>query len=399
MDFLTNFMERLTKQSASPSSRTFTRQTRKIDRVNVNNPETLGRYQVLPINSVITEFPFVSGQVRQINMPRRRVDESGEEQIYNAWIHLPSSEFYQMKDSTGRVVSSLTADDEKLLSSAHNLWDELYKEVDGKTNYMTVKDFIRPKNITIFSGYCLNFWKYGSNNRTPDRQNFSALFVITTRNFIQSVETGIKDKTAIEGGDASWIEKVYNNKLKDRDGFLMFSINKDRNTKGFQASAQHEVGRSAMLSGIEIPAEDFEAGMDDPVSLFLGWQASNEDREKPSGSRRLFNASLIKEACDYMSTLLSVIRAEKASNPGTNIDIVSVAGKVSSGYFKGMSVDSPAPTPTPEPEPAPQVQDTPATHIDPLMGSQPASGFGGFGGFGNPNFGGAPSNQSSGTPF
>ena len=60
MDFLTNFMERLTKQSGSPTARTFNRQTRKIDRISVNNPETLGRYQILPINSAVTEFPFIS---------------------------------------------------------------------------------------------------------------------------------------------------------------------------------------------------------------------------------------------------------------------------------------------------------------------------------------------------
>ena len=82
MDFLTNFMERLTKQSGSPAARTFNRQTRKIDRISVNNPETLGRYQVLPVNSAVTEFPFISGRVRQISLPRRRMDESGQEQAY-----------------------------------------------------------------------------------------------------------------------------------------------------------------------------------------------------------------------------------------------------------------------------------------------------------------------------
>ena len=410
MDFLTNFMERLTKQSGSPAARTFNRQTRKIDRISVNNPETLGRYQVLPINSAVTEFPFISGRVRQISLPRRRMDESGEEQNYNAWIHIPSFEFFQMRDATDRVVSSLTAEDEKLLSSTYNLWEELYSEVDGKTNYPVVKDFIRAKNMTVFSAYCMNFWKYGSNNRTPDRQNFSALFMITTKNFIQSVEANINDKNLTEGGP-DWIYNVYNNQLKNRDGFLMFSVNKDKTAKGFTASATHEFGRSSMLSGVEIPQEDFDAGMDDPVSLFLGWQANSAEREKPSGSRRLFNAALMKEACSYMGTLLSAIRAEKAKDPSTPIDVMSVVARVVEDYYKNLPPLEPrqqnqgqAQASAPQAQSAP-VNDSPTTHIDPLMGSQQpqSNGFGGgFGGFSAPSFGNGGfggGTQSTGTPF
>ena len=408
MDFLTNFMERLTKQSGSPAARTFNRQTRKIDRISVNNPETLGRYQVLPINSAVTEFPFISGRVRQISLPRRRMDESGEEQNYNAWIHIPSFEFFQMRDATDRVVSSLTAEDEKLLSSTYNLWEELYSEVDGKTNYPVVKDFIRAKNMTVFSAYCMNFWKYGSNNRTPDRQNFSALFMITTKNFIQSVEANINDKNLTEGGP-DWIYNVYNNQLKNRDGFLMFSVNKDKTAKGFTASATHEFGRSSMLSGVEIPQEDFDAGMDDPVSLFLGWQANSAEREKPSGSRRLFNAALMKEACSYMGTLLSAIRAEKAKDPSTPIDVMSVVNRVVEDYYKNLPPLEPrqqsnVAQEAPQTHSAP-VNDSPTTHIDPLMGSQEpqSNGFGGsFGGFSTPNFGNGGfggGTQSTGTPF
>ena len=412
MDFLTNFMERLTKQSGSPAARTFNRQTRKIDRISVNNPETLGRYQVLPINSAVTEFPFISGRVRQISLPRRRMDESGQEQAYSAWIHIPSYEFYQMRDATDRVVSSLTAEDEKLLSSAYNLWEELYAEIDGKNNYPVVKDFIRAKNMTIFSAYCMNFWKYGSNNRTPDRQNFSALFMVTTKNLIQAVEANINDKTIMEGGNQDWIENVYNNQLKNRDGFLMFSVNKDKTAKGFTASATHEFGRASMLSGVEIPQEDFDAGMDDPVSLFLGWQANSAEREKPSGSRRLFNAALIKEACSYMGVLLSAIRAEKQKDPSTPIDVMAVVNKVVEDYYKNLPPMEPRQQSQGEGQTTETTQttapanDSPTTHIDPLMGSQaPQSdgGFGGgFGGFGAPSFGNGGfggGTQTAGTPF
>ena len=410
MDFLTNFMERLTKQSGSPAARTFNRQTRKIERVQVNNPETLGRYQVLPINSVVTDFPFISGKVRQILMPRRRLDESGEEQYYTTWINLPSFDFYQMTDATGRVVSSLTAEDEKLLTSAYSLWEEVYSEVDGKTNYMQVKDFIRVRNITTFTGYCMNFWKFGSNSRTPDRQNFSALFIITTKSFIQSIEQNIGDKSAMEGGDQKWIEKVYNNQLKNRDGFLMFSINKDRNAAGFTASTQHEIGRSQMLMNVEIPQEDYDTGMDDAAALYLGWQANSAEREKPSGTRRLFNAALIKEACSYLGTLLSAIRAEKASAAGNPIDVMNIVSSVSENYFNNLppleprhtSEATPAQTPEQTQAEAP-ANDSPTTHIDPLMGSQAPSGGsgfgGGFGGFSTPSFGNSNFGGGNGTPF
>jgi hypothetical protein len=257
----------------------------------------------------------------------------------------------------------------------------------------------------------MNFWKYGSNNRTPDRQNFSALFMITTKNFIQSVEANINDKNLTEGGP-DWIYNVYNNQLKNRDGFLMFSVNKDKTAKGFTASATHEFGRSSMLSGVEIPQEDFDAGMDDPVSLFLGWQANSAEREKPSGSRRLFNAALMKEACSYMGTLLSAIRAEKAKDPSTPIDVISVVNQVVEDYYKNLPPLEPrqqgngqgVAQEVPQTQSAP-VNDSPTTHIDPLMGSQQpqSNGFGGgFGGFSTPSFGNGGfggGTQSTGTPF
>ena len=409
---LNNFMERLTRQSGStPTVRTFNRQTRKIEKLSINNPEKLGRYQVLPFNYAVTDFPFITGRVKQISLPRRRMDETGEEQAYSAWIHIPSREFYQMRDSTDRVVSSLSAEDERLLASVNSLWDELYNEVEGKTSYPEVKDFIRMRNMTIFSGYCLNFWKYGSNNRTPDRQNFSALFMITTKEFIQSLEANVDDKNLMEG-NKDWIEKIYNNQLKNRDGFLMFSINKDRSTPGFTASVQHEFGRATMLAGIEIPQEDVDAGLDDAVALFLGWQANKAELEKPVGTRRLFNAPLIKEAGDYIGKLLSAIRAEKAAAAGNPIVAKDVVDKVVLEYYQNLPPMEPRPaygggnaetvniSAAPSSTPS---SDSPTAHIDPLMGNTEGSNFSnsGFGGFSTPSFGnsGFGGGSGSGTPF
>jgi len=396
---VSNFMERLAKQTSSPNARVFNRQTRKIEKLSLNHPSNLGRYQVLPFNSEVINYPFISGMVRQINIPRKTTDQSGQENVYNAWIHIPTPGFYQMLDETGRAVSSLSAEDEKLLESTSTLWEELYKELGAKENWAKYKDLIRRRNYTIFAGYCLNFWKYGSDTRTPDRQNFSALFMITTKAFATAVQSNINDKTIMEGGDQSWVEKIYNNQLKNRDGFLLFSINKDKDRAGFISSASHEFGRAQMLSSIEIPEDDFNAGMNDPVSLFLGWQASNQDNDKPYGYRRLFNAKLIKEAADYMGSLLSAIRAVKASG-GSDFD--EAIQKINESVAGGPVTDGNATTAAPTQQEDPTTPG--AAQIDPLMGNSFASSGNAstntFSGFSTPDFSkAAPGFDPSNTPF
>ena len=408
---VSDFMEKLAKQTSSPAARTFSRPNRKIEKLSLNHPANLGRYQVIPFVSDVTDFPFVSGSVKQINIPRKNVDQSGNVNQYNAWIHIPSAGFYQMKDMSGRTVSSLTTEDEKLLSTASSLWDELYTELDGKNNWAAVKDLVRRRNYTLFTGYCLNFWKYGSADpRVPDRQNFSALFMITTKSFTSSIEENISNKSLMEGSQ-DWIDKVYNNDLKNRDGFLLFSVNKDRDRAGFTSSAQHEYGKSQMLSQVEISQEDFDAGMNDPVSLFLGWQASNQDADKPFGTRRLFNAALIKEAVDYMASMLAAVRGAKAA--GTSVE-EAIALTNQTAFDSAQTVTDTQGNPVGTADIAAKNTDpfhTPASsRVDPVTGAPVGSGnSAGFGGFGTaatnpfnsaPSFG-APAGESSseGLPF
>lgn len=387
---ISDFMEKLAKQTSSPNARTFSRPTRKIEKLSLNHPSNLGRYQVIPFVSDVTDFPFVSGPVKQVNIPRKNVDQSGTVNQYNAWIHIPAPDFYQMKDMSGRTVSSLSTEDEKILNAASMLWDELYTELDGKNNYAAVKDLVRRRNYTLFTGYCLNFWQYGSQNpRVPDRQNFSALFMVTTKSFTNSVEQNISDKSLMEGNQ-DWIEKVYNNDLKNRDGFLLFSVQKDRERPGFATSAQHEYGKSQMLANVEISQEDFDCGMNDPVSLFLGWQASNQDAEKPYGTRRLFNANLIKEASDYMASLLAAIRAAKAA--GT-----SVEEAIANTNQAAFGTDAPAAGANP------QVAQMAAKNTDPFHSPaasrvDPVTGAPVGGGFTQPTPQAAPSNPFASAP-
>lgn len=185
----------------------------------------------------------------------------------------------------------------------------------------------------------------------------------------------------MEGGNNDWIEKVYTNDLKGRDGFLLFSVNKSTTTPGFVASAQHEYGRANVLSQYEIPKEDFDAGMEDAFELFLGWQASAQDIDKPIGQRRLFNKKLMQETLDYMSSMLASVRASKAAGKSYE-ETIEEARKV---VFGSPADRSAAPAGTPiEAKPAPAAPQ--ATQIDPLSGTQAFSGFGGTNTQGQPNF-------------
>ena len=116
-----------------------------------------------------------------------------------------------------------------------------------------------------------------------------------------------------------------------------------------------------------------------------------------------------------MGVLLSAIRAEKQKDPSTPVDVMAIVGKVVEDYYKNLPPMEPrqsqgqqseAQTAAPEQATTAPANDSPTTHIDPLMGSQaPQSdgGFGGgFGGFGAPSFGNGGfggGTQTAGTPF
>jgi len=366
-----DFMAKLAKQTTSPMARNAAArsQTRRLEKVSLNFIGNLGRYQVIPMVSEVTDFPYVSGNVRQVNIPRKTTGADGSEQSYNAWIHLCPLDFYQQKDPTGHILSSLTAEDEKLLREAHAVWEELYGELDGKNNYDLIKDLIRRRHYTLFHGYCLNQWKYSptSDGRVPDRSNFSALFCVTTKSFMQAVEDNIAEKKIMEGGSDDWIEKVYNNNPTGRDGFIIFSISRNKSQPGFTASVTHEFNRASMLQGITIPQEDLDL-MKDPVATFLGWQASKQDEELPVAQRHLFNAPLIKEAIEFMTNQLAAIRSAKSAGSSIEDAIKNTTDLALQGQPSNPSVieeknTDPFHTPV-------------ASNIDPVSSAPVNSGFG-----------------------
>lgn len=303
------FLEKLQNMSPTNASKKTFEKKRTATKIYCSTPTAFGKYQLLPINSTISGFPYVTlANTREIALPRKNVNAAGEMSSYTAWIKLLPMSAYTYKDpETGREVSSLTAADEKLLKEAYQVWEELWKETDGRNNAMdkVIGKLIRRKNYTVFAAHALNFWSVGD-MRNPAKSNFTALFVVTAKGFLDIVNSNIQDQV-LNGASGDWLERIYNREQSNRSGMMMFSINK-QDAPGFNISVNHNPNVADYLKDVTISDEDMEM-YQNPVEVFLGWQASNQDQDKPACERRLFNPALIREAIDFMITQLAKIRA------------------------------------------------------------------------------------------
>jgi hypothetical protein len=153
-----NFMKQLSAQTAPVASKgTFKPRERVLEKISLNFEGNFGMYQVLPVNSTITDYPFVKlFGTREILVPRKNVAQDGTESIYNAWIKLLPKDAYQFLDLDGRITSSLTAEEDQLLTEAYTVFDQLYNEIDARNNMQLSKDLLRKRNYTIFNAYCCN---------------------------------------------------------------------------------------------------------------------------------------------------------------------------------------------------------------------------------------------------
>jgi len=320
MTSVEDFMSKLSAQTMpAGKQKEFKEKKRMIEKISLNFEGNFGRYQVLPMDNVVTDYPFVSlRNTREICIPKKMTAQDGTENVFNSWIKIIPAEAYLMKDMTGRVVSSLTAEEEQLLGEANTLFDQLFDECGAKEDMNMQRTLARKRNYTIFHAYCLNKWGF-DNNRAPERSNFSGLFVCTASGFTQSVSDNVSERTLMNGGDPSFLKSIYSRQLSGRDGFMMFSIsrNKAGGAKGYSISVSHEAGKASMLSNVAIPEDDAKL-MIDPLANFLGWQAKKEEDGVPAESRRLFNAPLIKSAINYMTEQLASIRMAKAN--GTSLE-------------------------------------------------------------------------------
>ena len=318
-----DFMARLTA-SAAPAgkgARAFT-ERQYLEKVSLNFAGNFGNYQLFPVNSEVIDYPFVVLHgTREVCIPRKRTAQDGTEETYSVWIKLLPKSAYVMKDLNGRLTSSLTADDESVLSAACTLWDQLNDELTKEAvteeqkvvAYNIKKNLIRKRNYTIFHAYCLNKWDMG-NTKSPVRNNFSGLFVSTASSFNSSLKSDVDQKSLMYGGSVDFIKDIYSSSATGRTGSLFMTVNRPQGQTTYDVQFSH-VPNDPKLASIEIPAADFKL-MKDPLETFLGWQAGREGGNEsiPVGQRRLFNANLIREAISFMQRQLAAVRMAKQNN-------------------------------------------------------------------------------------
>lgn len=316
MNKVEDFMARLSAQQAPMMKRAQKSNEKKLEKVALNFPGNFGRYQILPVDNVVTDYPYVTlFNTCEICMPRTYKNADGTEEQKPTWIKIIPKEGYIMKDQTGRVVPSLTNEEETLLYQARTLFDELYNELDVKNNLDTCKDFIRRRNYTIFNGYCSQKWSEGNTGRNPDREHFSALFIATAKGFVTEVNKNINDKKFELGDDnCEWLPTIYNRQAEGRGGCILMTIGKAKVGVGFDVTVSHLIG-AGTVKDAKIPEEDLEL-MQDPTATFLGWQAKYEEDTVAPENRRLFNASLTKEIIEFMTHKLAAVRSAKTAGNG-----------------------------------------------------------------------------------
>lgn len=397
------FMKQLSEQTTPINKNIdFNAKNRNLEKISLNYEGNFGRYQIFPFESVVQDIPFITlYDTKEICVPRMGKAADGSPSPYKTWIKLLPASGYKMKDSTGRVVSSLTAEEEDLLNSARTLFNQLYDELDIKNNIQYTKDVARKRNYTIFHAYCINRWESGD-SRQPIRSNFAGLFVCTAKGFMSSVEESISSKSLLTGGDQKFLEEIYNRNLTGRTGFVLFTIGKSKTSAGYQVNVQHEYNING-ISNIAVSQEDADL-MKDPVANFLGWQANKEDENVPTEQRRLFNKVVIQDAINYMTKQLAAIRTAKQSNgdvneamritnelvlkdqqsqPTTNDPMLQQAqaqGSIDPEFIKQQNTQP--------------FQTPPAAKMSPITGTPESqgsgfgsgSGFGGFGGGTTPTF-------------
>jgi len=320
MNKVEEFMARLKEQQLPLMKRAQKSNEKKLEKVALNFNGNFGRYQILPVDSVVTNHPYVTlFNTLEVSIPRKYKNADGTEEERATWVKILPKEGFIMRDQTGRIVSSLTNEEEQLLHQTRMVFEELYKELDAKNNQDICRDLIRRRNYTIFNGYCAQRWSEGNTGRNPDREKFAGLFISTAKGFITNVDADIKDKIFERGGDDQWLKDIYNRDLTNRGGCIMMTIGKASSGAGFDVKISHYIGSNIGVKDIVIPEEDMEL-MQDPLATFLGWQARREEEGERPEYRRLFNAPLMKEVMEFMSHRLAAIRTAKAASNGMDVN-------------------------------------------------------------------------------
>lgn len=284
---------------------------RTLDKLYLSYPGNYGKYQIMPMVSSVTGQPFeFLNNTREVKVTRKSVKQDGTETTYDAWIRILPPSAYHMIDSTGRLVSSLTSEEEQILAQAQQTFDALYIELGGREKDEALRkkiaEHLRRRDYTLFHAYCMNKWNL-NDMRQAEKSNFSALFVCSAKGFLQAVSDNVADTTLTSGNNPEWMNQVYNRELSGRSGYMLFSIALNVGGKvGYSITVNHAINNAAFMEQYHISQEDAEL-MQDPVESFLGWQASKEQPGK------LFNAKLIQEITAEMAAELAAVRAAKST--------------------------------------------------------------------------------------
>lgn len=334
MNKVENFMSMLSSQLA-PMRKSQRATKEKYDRIPLNYIGAFGRYQIFPVDNVVTNYPYVVLlDTYEISIPKSYKDqETGETKVAKIWVKILPKSGYIMRTQDGNITSSLTKEEEDLLEKTREVFRQLREELVVKTgndakdkaNYDIYSELIRKRNYTIFNGYCIAYWNESNNGRTPSRELFPALFVSTALGFMDTVEASIRNKSWEEQDETnSWIGQVYNRETTNRTGCIMLTYNKAKAGLGFDVSVNHMINNNN-ISKITIPEDKMEL-MQDPLETFLDKQARYEEGVAPE-NRRLFNAELMNEALEFMVSKLAAIRTAKAATASlgnTDLDLTSI---------------------------------------------------------------------------
>ena len=69
-----DFMAKLAAQTAPMTKNNNQPKSKSLEKIALNYPGNYGRYQILPVNSVITDYPYVTlFNTREVCIPRKQV--------------------------------------------------------------------------------------------------------------------------------------------------------------------------------------------------------------------------------------------------------------------------------------------------------------------------------------
>ena len=77
-----DFLGKLAEQTASKKTIDFKKKGRQIEKISLNFEGNFGRYQLFPLNDVVTDYPFVKlPQTMEVCIPRKVVSPDGTQEV------------------------------------------------------------------------------------------------------------------------------------------------------------------------------------------------------------------------------------------------------------------------------------------------------------------------------